>query len=81
MPKHPSEDYDPPYADPPTDMTPLAIILTLMRQRFDDQDMDGAVALARIAAPYIHPRVTATTPQADLAAMPDADLDAIRPQD
>ncbi len=86
MPKHPKQDYQSPYAEPtstpaPTDISPLSIILCTMRQKYAEGDMDGAVALARIAAPYLHPRIPAATPPSDLAAMPDADLDAVRPQD
>ncbi|WP_158746066.1 hypothetical protein [Acidisphaera sp. L21] len=86
MPKRPSEAYQSPYADQPSiplasNLTPLAIILDTMRRRYAEGDLDGAVALARIAAPYLHPRIPAATPPTDLAAMPDADLDAFRPQD
>ena len=87
MPKTPSEAPRRPHADPPDiaspstcDLSPLAIILTTMRQRYADGDLDGAIALARIAAPYLHPRLPASVPPADLAAMTDADLDAFRPQ-
>ncbi len=88
MPKRPSEGYLPPYADPPsnpppatTDISPLALILTTMRARYAEKDIDAAIALARIAAPYLHPRIPASLPPADLAAMSDADLDALRSQD
>jgi hypothetical protein len=92
LPKHPKPGYQSPYADPadtvtPTEPTapvnelsPLTIILSTMRQKYADGDIDGAVALARIAAPYLHPRIPATIPPSDLAAMPDADLDALRRQ-
>ena len=52
-----------------------------MRRKFAQGDLDGAVAVARIAAPYLHPRVPAATPGGDLAAMPDADLDALQLQE
>jgi hypothetical protein len=88
LPKSPSEAARRPHADPPDvapppngDLSPLAIILTTMRQRYVLGDLDGAIALARIAAPYLHPRLPASVPPADLAAMTDADLDAFRPQD
>ena len=57
MPKRPSEAYQSPYADqpsitPPTDdVSPLGIILSTMRQRYAAGDLEGAIALARIAAP------------------------------
>ncbi len=78
MPKLPTEDYQPSYAGPPNQLTPLAIILTTMQRRYVEGDLDAAVSLARIAAPYLHPRVPASTPPPDLAAMHDADLDALR---
>jgi hypothetical protein len=52
-----------------------------MRARYAEKDIDAAIALARIAAPYLHPRIPASLPPADLAAMSDADLDALRSQD
>ena len=84
MPKNPSVDDHPSHADPPAntpDISPLAIILEAMRERYKTKDYDAAIALARIAAPYLHPRVTPRTQAADLAALPDADLDAIPTHD
>ena len=94
MPKRPSTDYKPSYTGPPGSPaatntaapSPLAILLETMRARYADGDIDGAIALARIAAPYLHPHVPATAPAADptaedLAAFSDADLDALRPHD
>ena len=81
MPKRPDLDYQSPYAElppPPTAPSPLAILLATMRGKFDAGDLDGAVAIARIAAPYLHARVPAATPATDFAAMPDADLDALQ---
>ncbi len=57
-----------------------------MRAKYADGDMNGAVALARIAAPYLHPRIPAAIPAVDptaedLAALSDADLDTLRPRD
>lgn len=81
MPKRPDPAYQPSYAVPsdvPPAPTPLAIILATMRRKYAAGDLDGAIALARIAAPYLHPRVPPAIPPADLAAMPDADLDAIQ---
>ena len=84
MPKRPDPDYPSPYAEPsatPLQPTPLAIILETMRRKYATGDIDGAVALARIAAPYLHPRMPAATPATDLAALPDADLDALQTPD
>jgi hypothetical protein len=81
LPKRPDPDYQSSYAEPPETSatpTPLAIILTTMRRKYAAGDLDRAVALARIAAPYLHPRVPAAIPAPDLAAMPDADLDALQ---
>ena len=57
------------------------MILTTMRRHWDKAEYDAAIALARIAAPYLHPRLPASAPPVELAAMTDADLDAVRPQD
>ena len=93
MPKPPSEAYPTSHADPPpgathgsrpdipADITPLAIILKAMRDRYEARDYDAAVALARIAAPYLHPRVPPKTPPTALATLPDDDLDAFPTRD
>ena len=57
------------------------MILTTMRRHWDESEYAAAVALARIAAPYLHPRLPASAPPMELAEMTDADLDAVRPQD
>ena len=91
MPIHPSEAYQSNYANPTSppapnsrrpdpNVSPLHIILTTMRDRYALGDFDGAIALARIAAPYLHPKLPASTPPAELAAMTDADLDALERQ-
>ena len=36
--------------------SPLAILLAVMRAKWQEGDLDGAVAIARIAAPYVHAR-------------------------
>ena len=61
-------------AAPDPNPTPLDLILKHMRMRDVKGDVEGALALARIAAPYIHPRVVATTPHSDIAHVSDADL-------
>ena len=80
MPKRPSEDDNKSHADPTDTLTPLALILTEMRRRFAGKDLEGALTLARIAAPYLHPRASAAPHPTDLATMPDADLDALTPR-
>jgi len=62
-------------------MIHLAILLAAMQRKWDDGDYDGAAALARVAAPYLHPRVLAARPSTDLATLADQDLDALRPHD
>lgn len=93
LPKRPGSDYKPSHTEPPRDLatgqaapSPLVILLETMRAKYADGDIDGAVALARIAAPYLHPRIPAAMPVADpsaeeLAMLSDADLDALRPRD
>jgi hypothetical protein len=84
LPKRPDLDYQSSHAElttqQPSPTTPLAIILEAMRSKYAVNDIDGAVALARIAAPYLHPRVRTATPATELAAMPDADLDSLKTQ-
>ena len=84
MPKRPTEDYQLPHADTPADrpeLSPLELILKTMHERYCRDDIDGAIALARFAAPYLHPRPTPTKIPTDLASMTDAELDALRHPD
>lgn len=91
MPNPPSKDDPPSDADPLLNeiirqairakLTPLAMILTIMHQHYDAGEFGAAAALARVAAPYLHPRLPASTPASNLATMPDADLDALNPHD
>lgn len=54
---------------------PLYILLTEMNKRWSGGDFEGAVALAKIAAPYLHGRaMTAQAPLA-LAGATDEELD------
>ncbi len=55
--------------------TPLHVLLLVMRQKWREGDKDGAVALAKIAAPYLHAKVPAARPAADLAGVSDDELD------
>jgi len=57
--------------------SPLDIMLTAMRRKWRDGDEDGAVALAKAAAPYIHPKAAAAHPINDLAQVSDDDLDQL----
>ena len=57
------------------ELTPLHILLLVMRRKWREGDLDGAVALAKIAAPYLHPKVPAARPAGDLAGVSDDELD------
>jgi hypothetical protein len=84
LPERPLSDYKPPNDGPLGALplpTPLAIILSTMHRKYAAGDMEGAVALARIAAPYLHAHALSAIPMTDLATMPDADLDALKAQD
>lgn len=58
-----------------TELTPLHILLSVMRQKWRDGDLDGAVALAKTAAPYLHAKMPASRAAADLAGVSDDELD------
>lgn len=54
-------------------LTPLHVLLDAMRRRWAAGDEDGAIALAKAAAPYVHPRAQArATP--DMQDMDDDEL-------
>ncbi len=57
--------------------SPLHVMLTVMRRKWRDGDEDGAVALAKVAAPYVHPKAAAVRPSNDLAQVSDDDLDKL----
>ena len=57
--------------------TPLAIILVAMHRRWAEGDEAGAVALARVAAPYVHPRAPAAKTTMDVSLVQDAELDSL----
>ena len=58
------------------ELSPLFVLLTVMRQRWDTGDFGGAVALAKLAAPYMHGRAATARPPGDLAEVLDEELDA-----
>ena len=60
-----------------SDVTPLYILLSVMRRKWLADDLDGAVALAKVAAPYMHPKVPAARPIFDLSEVSDEELDRI----
>ena len=55
--------------------SPLDVLLSAMNRRWAEGDEDGAVALAKAAAPYVHPRAQARA-SAELSGMDDDELDA-----
>ena len=57
------------------ELSPLSVLLTVMRQRWAAGDLEGAVALAKVAAPYMHGKAPAARPFGDLAAVADDDLE------
>jgi len=59
----------------PDDVVPLDVFLTLMRRAWAEGDTKEAVAMARLAAPFLHPRAAASRPSVGLADMSDDDLD------
>ncbi len=71
----------PPSKIAPSTITPLALLLAMMRERYDAKDFEAAITLAKVAAPYLHPRASTSTPATDLAAIHDADLEQLSPRD
>ena len=60
-------------------MDPLDVLLAAMRRRLAEGDEAGAVALAKAAAPYVHPRAAVRGVARGfmgLERVEDADLDA-----
>ena len=56
--------------------SPLDVLLSAMNRRWAEGDEEGAVALAKAAAPYVHPRAQARA-AAELPEMDDDELDAL----
>lgn len=54
-------------------VTPLEVLVTCMRRAYDEQDFDQAVTLANLAAPYMHPKLSAV--QAHVHTTSDQGLD------
>lgn len=55
--------------------SPLDILLAAMQRKWNEGDADGATALARIAAPYLHPRRAASAGNSrELRSLSDAEL-------
>lgn len=62
-------------------LLPLDVLLRAMRRKWDEGDCDGAAALARAAAPYLHARAGAARPSSDLRAMSDDELERLCGED
>ena len=58
-----------------TELTPLCILVTVMRRRWKAGDLDGAVALAKVAAPYLHGKPPPARLGRDIAGVPDDELE------
>ena len=58
-----------------TELSPLHVLLSVMKRRWDTGDVEGAVALAKVAAPYLHGRAPSARPGGDIAGVPDDELD------
>ena len=57
-------------------ISPLDILLTLMRRHWANKEEEKAVALAKVAAPFVHPRAQASRGSLGLAEASDDELDA-----
>ncbi len=55
--------------------SPLHVMLTVMRRKWREGDEDGAVALAKAVAPYVHPKAAAARGFNNLAQVSDDELD------
>ncbi len=73
--------------DPPDDgaVSPLDVLLTLMREKWADGDKDEAASLAKAAAPYLHGKAPPAGPAKHPSQMTDDELggweDAGEPED
>lgn len=56
-------------------LTPLQVLLVLMQRKLEAGDEKAAAALARLAAPYVHPRAMRTRDNLDLSQLTDAELE------
>lgn len=59
------------------DVTPLHVLLFVMRKKWAADDLDGAVTLAKLAAPYMHAKVPAARPMGELSGVSDDELDRL----
>lgn len=59
----------------PSTVSPLHIMLTLMNRHWAAGNEAEAVALAKLAAPFVHPRAPAARAPIDLSEASDDQLD------
>lgn len=52
----------------------------MMHERYHAKDYQAAATLAKLAAPYLHPRASTANNASDLASMLDADLEQLSPR-
>ena len=60
-----------------TEVLPLYVLLEVMRQRWKEENWEGAVALAKVAAPYLHGKAPLARPGDDLAGVTDEELERV----
>ena len=60
-----------------TGVLPLYVLLEVMRRRWKIGDLEGAVALAKVAAPYLHGKAPSARPEGDLAGVTDEELERV----
>jgi len=58
-------------------LLPLDVMLHAMREFYEQENWKAAADIARAAAPYVHPRVTAEAGFDDIATMGDEQLAAL----
>jgi len=59
-------------------LTPLEVMLRLMRRYWRKGQADRAAAIAKDAAPYVHPRLSSTDPGKSPEALHEDDLDELK---
>ena len=57
------------------EFSPLFVLLTVMQRRWESEDWEGAVALAKVAAPYLHGKAPTARFLGDVSGVPDEELD------
>ena len=55
--------------------SPLQVMMIVMQHRMETQDYAGAIAVARLAAPYLHGKAPLARFSTGLAGVPDDELE------